>query len=149
MPLNSAKNVLDNDKATRKEINQCINNIEREIGYLNCVSNKEPQLLPNLIELHVILAELNEKQNLINGRIDFLQEEIPRVEAVVANLENGGVERFDNQPPHEDFYEGKSYTAEELKKIPPEIYQKSGSDFLRELREKLASYKTELSHLKS
>lgn len=153
MPLETAKRILNDSQANKKEVDECINKINREIGHLSCRCNSDPQLVPDLIELEKALTQLYEKQNLLAGRIEFLRQEIPRVEAVVKNLEAGGVEAYNNQS--ERIFK-KSYTSEDggktyidldFKEYPSQVFEKKGEDILQELKNTLANYKEELANL--
>lgn len=151
--LETAKKILNNSKATKKEVDKCINQVERKVGELSCQSNSEPKYVPRLIELEKALTELYEKQNLLASRISFLQQEIPRVEAVVKGLEAGGVETYNNQS--ERIFEktyiskdgGKTFISSDLEEYPSQIFEKRGEDILQELKNTLANYKRELINL--
>jgi hypothetical protein len=78
-------------------------------------------------------------------RAEYLQGEIQRLKGVIAHLENAGTEIYNNAPPHA--FEQTSYTRARRQNHPPEIFQKSGEDFLVEFRQTLAQYQSELAEL--
>jgi len=63
MPLETAKKILNDPKASIQQLHDCISKISREIGHLSCRCNSEPQLVPDLIELEKIHDELQRKYN--------------------------------------------------------------------------------------
>jgi hypothetical protein len=80
-------------------------------------------------------------------RAEYLQSEIQRLQGAIAHLENAGTEIYNNAPPHA--FEETSYTRarRQAENHPPEIYQKSGEDFLAEFRRTLEEYQSELAEL--
>lgn len=95
------------------------------------------------------------------ARAEYLKVEIQQLrnaivcqKSTIAHLENQGVHNYDNRTPcvFEETEETRRRRQHEAH--PPEIYEKSGSDFLVELRiklqetqDKLAEFETELSEL--
>lgn len=81
------------------------------------------------------------------NRAEYLKGEISRLEGAIAHLENAGAEIYNNAPPHA--FEETTYTRarRQAENHPPEIFDKSGEDFLAEFRQKLENYESELAEL--
>jgi prefoldin subunit 5 len=80
-------------------------------------------------------------------RAEYLQGEIQRLQGVIAHLENAGTKIYNNASPH--VFEETSHTRarRQAENHPPEIFQKSGEDFLTEFRQTLEEYQRELANL--
>ena len=82
------------------------------------------------------------------ARAKYLEQQIARLEGAIAHLENAGAEIFDNAPPC--VFPETEYTRARRQNEghPPEIYEKSGEDFLAEFRQTLNRYQSELDRIK-
>lgn len=80
-------------------------------------------------------------------RAEYLKQEIQRLQGLIAHLENAGVEIFNNAPPSIFKNNEEKEIRRTVEKHPPEIYEKSGENFLEDLRQKLSEYEDELAEL--
>jgi len=80
-------------------------------------------------------------------RAKYLKEQIQRLQSVITHLENAGVEIYNNRSPC--IFEETTETTmrRQHEKHPPEIFHKTGEDFLVEFKETLQIYEDELAEL--
>ena len=82
----------------------------------------------------------------LETQIQHLPSSISHLESTIAHLENRGVEIYNNRTPC--VFEETKHTRQRRQNEahPPEIYKKSGEEFLTELKETLKNRKIELKN---